>query len=55
MSLLRAGEDKGLTSAAIARAGEMLAPDVHAQALRGLSVTQVMLEGIVAERLLCVG
>lgn len=57
VSLLREGEDRGLTRAVLARAGELIAPDVHAQALRGLSVTQVMLGGcfdVVAERLLCV-
>lgn len=41
VSLLREGEDKGLTRAALKRAAEMIAPDPHAQALRALSVTQV--------------
>lgn len=37
------GGDRGLTRQALLRAGEMLAPDPHAQALRSLSVTQVCL------------
>ncbi|CAM9937193.1 unnamed protein product, partial [Sphacelaria rigidula] len=41
ISLLREGQDRGLTRAAFVRAGEMLEPDSHTQALRSVSVTQV--------------
>lgn len=40
VGLLR-DDEKGVTRRALARAGEMLAPDSHALALRSLSVTQV--------------
>lgn len=44
VSLLEEG-DRGVTKVAWIRAGEMMAPDPHAQALRSLSVTQVKERG----------
>ncbi|CAB1101080.1 unnamed protein product [Ectocarpus sp. CCAP 1310/34] len=41
VGLLR-DDEKGVTRRALARAGEMLAPDSHALALRSLSVTQAL-------------
>lgn len=40
MGLLR-DDERGLTRRAVVRAGDMLAPDTHTQALQSLSVTQV--------------